>query len=440
MPTDRSSRASLAGRIARAGADLRTFPRQFWLLAGGMIVLLAGIDMCFPFETTYLHVRRGVSMTTIGLMLGVPILAALPLHIVGGALADKYGRKPAIAVGVSIIVTLYFTFALSHALWSIAIALTLEAAFGWALFLTGSNAMIADLLPHKRRAEAYSITRVALDIGMVIGPLTAAVLIAADPTYRTLFLTGGAICIAFVVIVITLFRETRPVASIRHEPMLRTLAGYGVVLRDRRFLAFCAVALLPLYIFGQLWTIFPVALRQAHNMPPGSWSKLLAFYAASAAIFQYPVIRWQRNRDHVLAMAAASGLLGIGLGGAVLGPGGWPTYAFMFLAGEGVVLLIPISATVAAELAPVALRGRYMGAWTLVQMGGYALGPALGGLVIDRLGAHSAFALAGGLALIGALLYALMAGRFRRAGEDGGASADDGFAVDDALAPAPPGV
>jgi MFS family permease len=99
------------------------------------------------------------------------------------------------------------------------------------------------------------------------------------------------------------------------------------------------------------------------------------------------------------------------------------------------VLLIPLSATVAAELAPAALRGRYMGAWTLVQMGGYALGPALGGLVIDRLGAHSAFALAGGLALLGALLYALMAGRFRRAGEDG--RADEGFAADEALTAAP---
>lgn len=440
MPTDRSPRASLAGRLARAGADLRTFPRQFWLLAGGMIVLLSGVDMCFPFETTYLHVRRGVSMTTIGLMLGAPILVALPLHIVGGALTDKYGRKPAIGVGISVVVTLYLTFALSHALWPIAIALTAEAAFGWALFLTGSNAMIADLLPHQRRAEAYSITRVALDIGMVIGPLIAGVLIAADPAYHTLFLTGGAICTAFVIIVVALFRETRPAAAVRHDSMLRTLSGYGVVLRDRRFLAFCAVALLPLYGFGQLWTIFPVALRQAHGMSPGSWSKLLAFYAASAAIFQYPVIRWQRSRDHVLAMAAASGLLGVGLGGAVLAPGGWLSFAFMFLAGEGVVLLIPISATVAAELAPVALRGRYMGAWTLVQMGGYALGPTFGGLVMDRLGARSAFALVGGFGLLGALMYALMAGRYRRAGEAGRPAAVRAFDADEALSPAPPAV
>jgi MFS family permease len=407
---------STAGSIARRTAgELRAFPRQFWLLSGGVVVLLSGVDMVYPFETTYLHTRLGVSMTTVGLLLGVPVLAVLPLHAVGGALTDRYGRKTAMAVAICVVVGLYSTFAFATAVWQIAIAITLEAAIGWALFLTGSNAMVADLLPHERRAEAYSITRVALHIGMVVGPLLGGAIIAADPTFRGLFLTGAGICAAFVVIVLALFKETRPPEARQHGNLVATMAGYAVVLRDRRFLAFCAMSLLPLYGFGQIWAIFPMALRTAHGVSPRSWGFLLAFYALSVAVFQYPVIRWLRRRDHLLLMAASSALIGVGLCGAVLAPWGPLTFLFVFVLGEGVVFLIPISSTVSAELAPVELRGRYMGAWTLVQMGGFALGPTFGGMAMDGLGSRGAFILVGGIGLLGAALFALTAGHFRSA-------------------------
>jgi MFS family permease len=187
------------------------------------------------------------------------------------------------------------------------------------------------------------------------------------------------------------------------------------VLRDRRFLAFCAVALLPLYAFGQIWSVFPVMLRNAHDVSPRTWGVLLAFYALSVAVFQYPMIRWLRRRDHVKLMAAASLFIGLGLGGAVLVPWGVATFACVFLLGQGVLLLIPISSTVSAELAPVALRGRYMGTWTLVQMAGYALGPTFGGMAMDRLGERGAALVIVAFGITGAALYWGLARRFQAA-------------------------
>ncbi len=194
----RGATRGVGGLVSRTRAGIRAFPRQFWLLALGFFGLLVGIDMCFPFETTYLHDRLGYSMTSIGLLLGLPLLVAIPFYVVDGAIADRYGRKPSIVAGICFTIVLYVTFAFARELWQIAIAVTAEAAFGWALFLTGSNAMIADLVPFGRRAEAYSITRVAFHGGMVVGPLVAAVILARDPTYRYLFLTGATICLGFI--------------------------------------------------------------------------------------------------------------------------------------------------------------------------------------------------------------------------------------------------
>jgi MFS family permease len=410
-PASAPSRArALAGR---AGAELRGFPPQFWLLALGFFVLLVGIDMCFPFETTYLHDRLGYSMTTIGVLLGAPLILAVPFYVVDGAIADRYGRKPAMVIGICFVIVLYLTLAFAVELWQIAIAVAVEAAFGWALFLTGSNAMVADLVAFERRAEAYSITRVALHAGMVVGPLLARLILARDPTYRSLFLGGAAICFVFVLVVLTLFRETRPPAARAETSMRETLRGYGAVLRDRRFLAFCGIAALPLYGFGQIWSVLPVMLRNAHDASPGDWAILLSFYAVSLAVLQYPVIRLLRGRDHVLLMAAASLSIGLGLAGAVLLPWGVWTFASIFVLGQGVLLLIPISSTVSAELAPIALRGRYMGTWTLVQMAGYALGPLFGGIAMDRLGERGAALVILACGVAGAVLYVALARRFR---------------------------
>jgi MFS family permease len=413
----RSRRRPAAGPAGRAVRSRRAaltavFPRQYWLLAAGIFVLLAGVDMCFPFETTYLNSRLHVSMTVIGLVLGLPLMASMPLHMLGGALADRYGRKPIMAVGAGVIAVLYLTFATASAVWQIGIAIALEAAFGWPLFLTGSNAMIADLIVFERRAEAYSITRAAQHVGMVVGPLAGAAVIAADPTYRSMFFAGAGICVLYVVIVLGLFRETRPAAAGR-QPFGATLRGYRQVLRDRRYLAFCAVTLLPLYGFGQIWSMLPVMLRERHGASAHTWALLLAFYAATVAVLQYPVIRGVRGRNHLLLMALASLLVGVGLAGAVLAPFGGLTLLFIFLLGQGVVLLVPISSTVAAELAPLPLRGRYMGVWTLVQMGGYALGPTFGGWAMDAFGSGGGALIMGSAGALGSTLFLLMAWRTR---------------------------
>ena len=68
----------LPGPIKRVAADLKTLPRQFWVLAGGIIVYLIGVEMSYPYETLYLNGRLGISMTTLGVILGVTLLATLP--------------------------------------------------------------------------------------------------------------------------------------------------------------------------------------------------------------------------------------------------------------------------------------------------------------------------------------------------------------------------
>jgi MFS family permease len=389
---------------------LRALPRQFWLLTSGVFVFVVGVSMCYPFQTIYLNRWLGIPMTTVGLVLGLALLAGLPMQVVGGAMADRFGRRPVLMVGIVATMALYIGLGLTGSFWVIVALFTFEAAFGWAQTLIASNAMVADLTSLERRAEAFSIIRVALNAGMVVGPLLAAPLITRDPSFRLAFVGGAAFCGVFLLMVAFMFKETRPDDAVRAasgESVVSTLKGYAQVMRDRLFLRFSLIALLPLYGFGQVWVSTPIVLGELHGVSAQSWGRLMALYAAVTAITQYPVVRLARRWDPMLCMAAASALLGIGMGGVAYAP--WPaTVGFIIVVSLGIVLLIPIASAIVSELAPVHLRGRYMGAWTIVYIGGYALGPLVGGWALDTLGSRGAFALIAAAGLLGAALFPLL--------------------------------
>ena len=387
-------------------AGFAAFPPQFWLLMGGTLIYAVGVDMCYPFETLYLNGALHISITAIGLILGIVGLVGLPFQLLGGTFADRFGRRGVLMVGICGSMTLYIGLGLAHSLTLVVFVFLVEAAFGWSMFVTASNAMVADLVVPGRRAEAFGIGRTAINLGMIGGPLVALLFLSAYPAYRVLFIAAGSVCGIFLLVTALRIRETRP-----REAPVRTRGGhtgYGQVLRDRRFLLFSAVALLPLYGFGQIFSTFPVALHEALGTTPAQWARLLLVWAIGASAMQYPVMRLTRRRDPLLLLAGASMILGFGLGAAPRFPESWLTYALMLVASLGVVLLMPVGSTVVAALAPVSLRGRYMSAWTITYLGGSALGPIFGGQAISVFGPRGAFLIVGVAGLCGTCLFLLL--------------------------------
>jgi MFS family permease len=395
----------------RVIADLKTLPRQFWLLAAGTFVYLIGVEMSYPYETLYINSKLGVSMTTVGVIIGVTLLATLPMQVVGGALCDRVGRRPVLIVAIIGSMTLYIGLGLARDLAVVVAILAFEAAFGWAQFITASNAIIADVTTMDQRTEAFAVSRLSLNAGIMIGPMIALVLLAIDSSFRLNFFASGAICGIFLVMVILLQRETRP-QGLEKVSITAAFRGYGAVLRDRHMLAFCAITLLPLYAFGQIWATMPVMLADLQDVTPTRWSVAMIAYGVTMVLLQYPVIRILGRRDHMLLMTLSCVALAAGVGSAPFLP--WPgTLASIVFISLGVVILIPIAATVVSRLAPVELRGRYMGTWTLVYMGGYAFGPLIGGWALDVLGGRLAFAIIAVACLLGAALFPLLRGGLR---------------------------
>ncbi len=195
----------------------------------------------------------------------------------------------------------------------------------------------------------------------------------------------------------------------RERRRARSGHGWSRVLADRRFLLFCLISLLPLFIFGQTYTMFPVLLTGYRHLPEASWGVLVSLIGLGMVVTQYPAVHAVRRLDALSAVGIASLLYGLGMGLAGFVPLGWPLMLTVVVLSLAMALFSPLTATAVSHMAEPALRGRYMGAWTLVWTGGgSALAPLLGGLMLAALGPQATCAALLLFGVGGAVFYALL--------------------------------
>ncbi len=345
--------AAAVGGFAGLAAAVRGSPHAFRVLIAGTAAFCLAISVGMPYETIFVTSKLGVSVAVVGVVWTVSALAGLPLQVVGGVACDRLGRRPLLFTSAVTILIFYAVMALSHSLWPIAAVAILEAMFGWPLYLVACNAMIADLLPMGRRPVAYSVWRGAINVGTVVGPGIAALLLSAGLGYRTLFTVASAGCAVFVAIVVLALPETRPPDAGRTgEGEVGFVRGLGLVAADRRFLLFSGAALLPLLCLGQFLWIFPVYLTDTLGMPASAWAALLAGSAAVVALTGPVVVHLTRRTDKLWLMALSALLMGLGLGLSAFVSSVAAIVPLVLVFALGEALFWPISSAAVSEMAP----------------------------------------------------------------------------------------
>jgi MFS family permease len=397
-------------RFGAAWRDLRVFSRQFWILTIAIFTYCAAAALAFPFEGIYLRTHLHTSMTSIGLVFGLVPLVLMPVQFWAGHLTDRVGRRPLIVLSAFAGVVWFVGFAYARSVWQVGVLVGVDIAFGWPLFQTASNAMIADLVEPEHRAEAYSVTRVAMNLGVVLGPAVAGLALSQGVSFFQLFISAALGCLVFGGLAGLWIRESRPQSAVTagRAGDDEGRSGYAIVLADRRFLLFCAVALLPVFVIGNFGSIYSVFITDVLGVAYGTWGLLLAMNALIVAVLQYPLIRATRRADPMLLLAFSSLLLGIGIGGSALVGPLWPLVMLVVVMSCGQIFLAPVAATVVSGMAPEAVRGRYMGVWTVVWNGGACLGPLAIGIAMDSLGGRGGLVIVLAVGLAGAALFALL--------------------------------
>ena len=295
------------------------------MLTVGIFVYVAAAALAFPFEGIYLHRELGVSMSMVGVVFGLVPVAVMPMQFWGGHLTDRLGRRWVIMLSVSMGVVWFAGFAFVTEVWQVAILVAIESSLGWPLFQTASNAMVADLLPADKRQEGFSVSRVAMNLGVVVGPAAAGLALGLGVTFRELFLAAAAGCALMVALMFFTIRESRPesATSPKKHRDAQGRSGYGIVFHDRVFIVFCLVAVLPVFCIGNFGSIYSVYITDYLGVPYGEWGMLLALNAFIVATVQYPLVRATRFKNRMVLLAIASAALATGIGGSAFAGSLW---------------------------------------------------------------------------------------------------------------------
>ncbi len=387
----------------------RSFPTQLWVIVAGGFINSLGSALVFPFLTLYLRQRLGISLLQVGLVFTVNAAATLCAGMLGGYIADRFGRR-------TVMLTSLLSTSAALLLMGLASTYGQMVALAAAIGLTSPisqparDAMIADLTQPAQRAEAYSVLRVAHNLGYAIGPAIGGFL--ASVSYLLSFGLAAASSLAVFVLTWFLVRETLP-AGAKEQARSNPTQGFGPAFRDTTFMLFCTLGLLTAVAYAQVTTNLPVHMKESLGLGERYFGWIMTTNAAMVVTLQMAVTRaisrWARFPT--LALGAALYGAGVGAIGFVSAFPGFIACAVIYTVGE--LITSPTATALTADLSPPEMRGRYMGLLALTWGLAYGIGPALGGAMYDAgLKAVLWFA-AGGLGMVTALGFLALHRRVR---------------------------
>jgi len=271
------------------------------------------------------------------------------------------------------------------------------------------DAMLADIVPEAKRQEAFGITRVAFNYAWIFG--TALGGFIAARSFLALFVIDAVLSLLVAIILFRFLPETKPAAhseAQKAESLLKTAAGYGIVLRDLAYMSFTLAGMIVLIVYQQQYSSLPVYLRDVHNIDSKSYGIMLSISGLEVVLFQIWISRMIRKYPPFLMMmlGAFFFMAGFSMIGFVQG---FPFFALaLIVATVGEMILFPTNKALAANFAPEDMRGRYMAVYDLGWTIPATFGPAAAGLILDNYNPNLLWYIGGILCAVAALgFYAL---------------------------------
>ncbi len=397
-------RVAHAYRAAFSGLE-----REVWLLALGAFVNRAG-TMVLPFLGLYLTRRLGMSAIEAGQVLAMYGVGSVLGSFLGGWLSDRLG---AIRVQLLSLVTSGAAFLLITAaddFLTVALAVLLASTLADA-FRPAMMVATAHFSTPTTRTRAFALIRLAVNLGMAIGPAVGGVL--AVRHYGWLFIGDAVTCWAAAGLLAATLGL--PAARVRREGAAPSPAIGGSAWRDLPFLTFLGLILVLAVVFFQIWSTMPLYLRNEIGLTEPAIGGLLALNAIAIVLFEMLLLKAVEHLDPLRLVALGSVLVGGGLGLLAL-PGGLPVaLASVAVWTLGEMLTLPLSNAAVAHRAPPDRVGSYMGAYMVSYSLAFVIAPLAGTAIYGRWGG---IALWPSLAAIGTVLglgFAALSRRFRQA-------------------------
>jgi len=377
--------------ISQLIASWRTgLPRPVLILQAGNALNYFGYGLILPFEIIYLHQIRGFSTSSAGLVLAAIMGTAAIVTPPTGALLDRYSAKAIVVAGSLASALGYAGFAYVDVPWQ-AFTCSIVSGAGIGLAGTANRQLIFTLVKREQRAASVALARVAGNFGLGLGATVAGFIVASAQqlsSFQALYLFDAVTYGGFALIVLAAVPVPRA-ATVSATDANGT--GFRAVARDRLFLTVIAANIVLVVVGHTFFSNILGPFAEAHTpVGPAALGIIFLINTAFVVIAQIPAVRVVARMRRTYAFAAASALFAVSLlavlpatliHSELAATSLLAGVAILFAIGEcfHIVVLGPL----VADMAPAHLLGRYLSVFGLMFTTSQALGPAIGGLLLQ---------------------------------------------------------
>lgn len=367
----------------------------------------------YPFLALLLTEKAGMSTSDAGHYITIAVMSYAPGSIVGGKLADTFGRKQMIVTGFIVVAVSFFICGLIDNMmllpWFIIVA-----EFSMGMLHPTMQALTTDLTTPENRQAAFSLTYLGHNIGFAVGPLIAGYLFSRNTAL--MFLGDAGTSIIAVLLVIFFVSESKPdqreLERIRREqPAEHDEEGsiIRVLYRRPALFFFMLATLISSFVYAQYTFSLPLFMQDLFEDSGAQLYGMVMTTNALIVVFgTAPLISATRRWKSVTNVGISAVLYAAGFGflyfaqsiGFILGT------AVIWTAGE--ILSATNVDVYVANHTPAGHRGR-MNALSPILIGaGFALSPLIMGGFIERFGTRQVWPLSAGLAMLSAGAFLIL--------------------------------
>ena len=256
------------------------------LLFDNLFIVL-GFYIVFPLVSTHFVSQIGWSALFVGFTLGFRQFVQQGFGLIGGAIADRFGAKPMIIIGMFLRAIGFIAMALATTPWILVLSCLLSALGGLLFDPPRMGLAIKFTRPHER-GRFISLLMIEDNAGAVIGALIGGFLIDYD--FQLVCWFGALVfmlCGIFNIIYLPAYH-----IALGKNPIIK---GLKDVLKDKIFTSY-VLSLTGYYI---LWVQVMLMLPLTVTKLSGSPSYVKWMYGIQAIIsltLLYPIARWSEKR------------------------------------------------------------------------------------------------------------------------------------------------
>lgn len=378
----------------------RGISQPSWMLALVMLINRVGA-MVLPFLGIYMTDSLGFTLSQTGIVLSCFGIGAMVGSALGGWLTDKQGHFNVQVVSFFLSVPMFlllpqFQTPVTLALGVFALSVITET------FRPANSVSISTYAKPENITRAFSLNRMALNLGFSIGPALGGILAAIS--YKLLFYGNGFTAAVAGIVFYSYFKKLHRIkkGSIRAPKRILSESEKGISpWKDCPFVLFSLLCCFYSVCFFQMLSTLPIYYREIHRLSEANIGILLAFNGAVVFLLEMLLVQVaERNMKPVQIINTGTALLSLSFLILLIPGGQWVLFLSMLLLSISEIWCMPFMATVSVKRAGPGRQGAYMGLNALAFSSAHVLSPVLGTNVAAHFGYHTLWVV---IAILGVL-------------------------------------